>query len=123
MTKVIYVSSPYTGTPEQREERYLEVETFCTIKIQEGFTVFSPIVHNHQMLAHNPNLPITFDFWNDYCLNLLHVCDEMWVVTLDGWESSKGITGEMAFAHEYEIPVTFYDPLTCNPITARELFR
>ena len=122
-SNVIYISCPYTGTPEEREERYLSVEKFCAVLVQQGHTIISPITHNHNMLIHNPDMPVTFDFWNDYCLNLLSVCDELWVLMDDGWITSKGITGELAFAHEMNIPIKYFNPVTYNPIPARDIFK
>lgn len=111
LPEVIYVANPYTGTKEERAERFRAVEKFVAHLIRQGETAISPIVHNHE-LSINHNMPGDFAFWQKYCLNLLLVCDKLYVLMLDGWDTSVGVHDEVVEANELEIPIFYIDPIT-----------
>ncbi len=107
--EVIYVANPYTGTSYERNIRFLAVEKYTAHLIREGKTAISPIVHCH-VLAFRNGLPHDFAFWQNYCLNVLFICDEMHILCLDGWEESVGVNGEIAGASEQEKSIWCIDP-------------
>lgn len=74
-----------------------------------GQWVYSPIVHNH----HLADLGRDWSFWEEYDLTVLDRCDELHILTLDGWDMSKGVTGEKNFAFNKGTTVIFREP----PIT------
>ena len=103
---VIYVASPYTGTTQERQLRFEAVQHYTAHLIRSGKVAFSPIVHSHDLsIVHN--LPGTFDFWQNYCLDLLTICDEMHLLTLPEWEKSVGVLAEVQHAIEMEIDLTY----------------
>jgi len=106
---VIYIASTYSGTPQERNQRHREVQAYTAHLLSQGLTAISPIVHNHSMAALH-RLPHDFKFWQNYCLNLLAVCDCMHVLMLTGWEKSIGVQAEIAEAHALEITVKYIDP-------------
>jgi hypothetical protein len=76
----------------------------------EGNAVFSPIAHSHGVADHMPeHIRLDGDFWMEQDLALLAKCDEMAVLCLEGWEASKGLKREIAFASECGIPIQFLE--------------
>lgn len=106
---IIYVASPYSGTVEERSERYQEVMKYVAWLIKGGHTAFSPIVHSHTLSIEH-DTPSNFEFWQNYCLDLIDMCDIIYVLTMDGWQDSVGVQGEIAHATRKNILVKFIDP-------------
>lgn len=106
MKKRIYLASPYTH--EDREIRIVRFEsakTACASLLRQGHLVFSPIAHSHLLAEYN--LPIAFDFWQDWCLSFIEYwATDLYVLAIDGWETSKGIAIEKLEANKHNIPIT-----------------
>src|SRR4051812_15243129 len=84
---MIYLASPYShDDPTVREERFREACRATAALIDVGEVVYSPIVHSHPLAAHG--LPTAWEFWEKQDRELIARCDEVVVLTLDGWESS-----------------------------------
>ena len=104
---MIYLASPYTSQDNSVvEERHSWAEHVTAKLMIKGFVVFSPIVHNHK-LSQNYKLPKDYEFWEKYCLEMLSLASELYVLMLDGWEESKGVKAEIAFAKKQNIPITY----------------
>lgn len=111
-----YVASPYTpvGVTDEMErrsimaKRYMDVVLFCGDKMRKGHVVFSPIAHCHD-IANHCDLPKDYDFWKNYCISMLARAEELWVLRLSGWDTSKGIADELKFAREVGIRVRMID--------------
>jgi len=99
MKKLIYLASPYT-----HDDRAVEVERFrvaCRVAahiMRKGDHVFSPIAHSHNIATYG--LPSDFDFWREYDERMIYFCDSVAVVCLSGWETSRGVQGEIRFAEK-----------------------
>ena len=111
---MIYLGSPYSH-PESavREIRFDAACKAAAVLMQRGHLVFSPVCYSHQIAKHG--LPTDWIFWEKYDRAILRRCEEMWVLMLPGWKSSKGIQAEIKIAKELGMPVEFIDP--CNVIT------
>ena len=115
-----YVASPYTplGVSNKkekkkiREERYEKVSEFCAGCLNKGLFVYSPIVHCHE-LAKKFNMPTDAAYWREYNSVMLRASGGLWVYTLNGWDQSDGVQGELDIAHDNKVSVAFVDPL--NP--------
>jgi len=105
MTNLIYLASPYNSPdPEIRERRYkAAVRAACTV-LHMGLSVFSPIVHNHPLILHR-DLGRGWKLWQPQNENILIRCDQLWVLTLDGWDKSVGVAGEIAIARRQRIKI------------------
>ena len=105
--KMIYLASPYTDPDVNiQEQRYEEVTKVAAELTQEfGHAFILPITQSHQMVKHIPELGGSFANWKDIDLLFLSRCDEMWVVNMPGWDTSTGVTAEIRFAKEQNIPV------------------
>lgn len=95
----IYMGSPYTGTPEQQQERYEKARWATAQLLIAGTVVYSPIVHCHDLaLCHA--LPGDIDFWHWYDRAMIEAAHTLMVLTLPGWEKSKGLRWEIDLALE-----------------------
>lgn len=103
---MIYIASPYSGTPEQMESRYKAVADYTARMINVGLVVYSPIVHFHH-LANEHELPKDFEFWKNINIGMINVSTQLFVLCIDGWKESKGVKGEIEYAVSKGIPVTY----------------
>ena len=74
--------------------------------MREGRYVFSPISHTHP-IALACDLPLGFDYWEAYDKIILNHCLDMVVLTIQGWGESTGVQGEIGYARELDLPVTY----------------
>ncbi len=107
--EVIYLASPYSHPdPEQVEENYKIVSLKAAELCNEGLCVISPITYGHTLVTFK-EMPIDFEFWNNFCLTLLAKCDKMIVYKMPGWDKSKGVDHEISFAQDMGIGIEFLD--------------
>lgn len=105
---MIYIASPYAHPdPEVMAQRFHAVCAETAAIMRTGQVPYSPIAHNHY-LACNFSLPRGWDFWQRFDLEILSRCDEVWVLMLDGWLESKGVTAEIEAAETFGIPVLYF---------------
>jgi hypothetical protein len=91
---MIYLASPYSGTPEEMQERYEAARERTADFLSRNFMIYSPIVHCHELAKHH-NLPKDFAFWRDYNFHFLALAEQLWVYMLPGWHTSQGVTREV----------------------------
>ena len=104
---LVYLATPYSHLdPNVMHERFEAVNAVAARLMYDGLHVFSPISHTHP-IALAGDLPRGWEFWQEYDRAILSVCSKMIVLMLDGWETSKGVAGEMAIAKELVIPIEF----------------
>jgi len=106
---MIYLASPYTHPdPLEMQYRYEKACKATAHFLSLGFTVYSPIVHCHPITLEY-SLPKDFAFWQNLCLNMLAKADGLWVIQLDGWQKSEGVTAEIVYAVNRGLPVVYID--------------
>jgi len=94
---MIYLASPYTHIhADVMEERYQDALDYMCYLMERQRWVFSPIVHCHE-LAKKHSLPTHYSYWKKYNYHMLMRCDELYVLGIDGWRSSKGVRAELEF--------------------------
>jgi hypothetical protein len=107
---LIYLATPYShDDPEVRQKRFEVVNSVAAKLLSQGLHVYSPISHTHPV-AMAGDLPKTWEFWETYDRAFLSKCSLLLVLRQDGWQNSVGVKGEIAIAHEYNIPVNYMDP-------------
>lgn len=116
MSEYMYLASPYTGTPEVMLARFHEAKKALHALCHQRVWVYSPIVHCHQ-LALDHEMPTDFQFWLDYNHVMIEASCGIVVLGIDGWDRSKGVAEEMAFAKQIEKPIYFCDPNNNYEIT------
>jgi hypothetical protein len=89
--------------------------------MQRKYHIFCPIAHTHP-IATIGNLPLGFDFWEEFDREMIEHCEEFWVVGMPGWKESKGVTRELAIAKELRKPSYLISPSDpCNAMHWLEL--
>ena len=102
-----YIASPYSSpNGVVMTERFKQVESFVAQLLIADHFVYSPIVHCHE-LARGHELRTDFDYWQRYNRAMLSKASLLIVLMLDGWEDSKGVQAEIAFAEQCGIPVDY----------------
>lgn len=100
----IYLASPYTDKSDLiMHDRYLKVLEVTAQFQRYGITVYSPIVHNHDM-AKRHRMPKDSEFWAKHNENMLRAALIMYVLELEGWEKSTGIAKEIKFCRKHGVP-------------------
>jgi len=103
---IVYLASPYSHPdPRIREERYGHASYMAAMLMRDGRLVYSPIVHSHPLTR--LGLPTTWDYWRTLDEAMLSRCQELLVLTLDGWENSEGVMAEIRLARKLGIPVRY----------------
>jgi nucleoside 2-deoxyribosyltransferase len=106
---MIYLASPYSHPdPAIREERFRAACRAAAALLRSGRAVFSPIAHSHPLVEHG--LPTDWEFWQHCNVEHLQRCDEVMVLTLDGWQASVGVQAEIKIATELGRPVSYLTP-------------
>lgn len=106
---MIYLASPYSHPdPIIRKTRFLLAEQATAGLLTLGFFPYSPIVHCHE-LAEKYYMAPDFSFWRDYNIDMLRRADAFYILRIEGWAESKGVTHERGVAHLLNIPETFVD--------------
>ena len=91
----IYLASPYTHENHKVMKERVEAVTDATMALlKRGLFVFSPVVATAQLESRGEPK----EGWYRYCLWLLGHFEKLWVLKLDGWDESRGIQLELAFA-------------------------
>jgi hypothetical protein len=63
-------------------------------------------VHGHPLVRYG--LPVDWSFWERLARPQLERCDEMVVLTLDGWQESVGVQAELRHASVLRKPVRYW---------------
>jgi Domain of unknown function (DUF1937) len=76
--------------------------------VSEGKTVLSPITYGH-ILTEFHDMPTDWEFWNNFCFNLLIKCDRMIICKMEGWDKSRGISEEISIAKDHGILIEYME--------------
>lgn len=108
--KKIYLACCYTHEDQKvRDDRAEKIMKKAAELIQEGYFVFSPITHSHEM-AKKYDLPITFEYWAAANHSMIDWCDTVMVLKLNGWNESKGVKDEVEYSVCANKEVVFVNP-------------
>jgi len=111
---MIYISVPYTGTPEQVQERMNFTFAYFAYLANQQLHAMSPVLIGHQLIARGIVTP-SHDFWLPYSREMIRLSDEIHVLTVSGFDSSRGVTFEVTEGLEFNKPVIFVDPIELLP--------
>lgn len=106
---LVYLAVPYSHPdPAIQEQRFRAANRVAGILMERGHVVFSPISHSHP-IAEDYDLPREWAFWEAQDVAFLSVSSTLFVLAIDGWRESRGVTAEIAIAEERQIPVRLID--------------
>lgn len=104
-----YLACPYSHDKRSvRVKRFEAVNRVAGRLMREGKQVFSPISHTHP-IAEATELPLGWDFWQEYDRAFIEHSKEVIVLMLPGWKESTGVTAEIEIAKELGISVYFIE--------------
>ena len=103
---LIYLAIPYSGI----EDKSFEISSKVSAALlKKGYNVISPVVLGH-VIAEQNNLMLDHDDWYDIDLAILRRCDMLLVLTIAGWENSKGVQLEIEEAKKFGMPILYVYP-------------
>ena len=96
--KAIYLAGPYSHKIKEIEAVRRIMLTLVSTKLAvAGITVFSPITQSHEQ-EKTGLMAGDYDTWQKTDRKMVEKMDEVWVLILDGWKQSKGVTDEIYWA-------------------------
>jgi hypothetical protein len=102
--RLVYLASPYSHPSAAiRQRRYEQVLEATRLLMQDGHHVWSPIVYTHPMAK--TGMAMDWGYWAAFDTMMLNRCQELWILTLDGWRDSEGIRSELRLAPRLAMPV------------------
>lgn len=93
----LYLATPYSGTTEEQDQRFLEACRLAGFLITKGYTIFSPIAHS-KPIADACGLSHGHGFWSELNETWLRWASDLVVAKFPGWLESHRIRFEMAEA-------------------------
>ncbi len=106
-TKLFYIALPYSHYDKeivkQRVDKFSSLDSFLNLNYIQ---TVSPIL-KQTLLDRNKNLASDWNFWQTLSYTYLSRCDALIVYQLEGWENSVGVTEEIKFAQESNIPIIY----------------
>lgn len=115
-TRYLYLASPYShDDPAVRQWRYEQAVDAGAMLAKAGIWTFGPIAHSHEMCLRH-EMPYTFEFWDEWNRVMIRRSGGLLVLRMDGWETSRGIKAELAYAHTRNLPVDYMEWLHKCPV-------
>ena len=109
---LVYLASPYSNPSyDVRVARYARICFIAGQLIKEGHHIFCPIAMSHPIQEFAGTCG-SWEFWEEYDTAILLRCDELWVVTMPGWDESVGVQAEIKIAWDHGIKVRYIDANT-----------
>ena len=115
--KIAYLATPYTHKdPEIKEKRFKLVNRVAgELMRQRNEIVFSPISHTHP-IAKSCELPGGWEYWLEFDKAFLECCFKLYVLQIEGWDTSKGVMAEIKIAEDLGIEIEYinYEEIVCE---------
>ena len=109
---MIYIASPYSDPSDAMQyERFLLARNYAVSLMNSGFICFSPIAYGRQFQKQY-DMGGDFETWLEFNNKMMHASSYIHVLMLPGWDKSRGVAYEIAFATRNSIPVA---RITCAP--------
>ena len=108
---MIIVTGPYSSKDENLKKlRINTISNACLKLMYAGEISVSPLIFGLALIEKTgQDLPDTYDFWNKFCHEFVNISNKMYVLNMDGWESSNGTKDEIKKAIEIGIPIYLVD--------------
>lgn len=104
-----YCATPYTKVPEGYEYAMENATAVGAWAVEHGINVFVPIAHSHPIsLKVNPELN-THKTWMAQDKPMVFHAIGLIIAKIPGWQDSKGIAMEIAWAKEQGKPVYYLE--------------
>jgi len=109
----IYIMSPYACnndslTDDEKSKvmfgRFTMITQFAGYCISLGISVYSPITMSHP-INNFSEFKSGWETWGRQDFTFISKAKECWAVLYEGWKDSKGMTAEISFCNELNIPI------------------
>ena len=106
---MIFLSFPYSH-PEITiiRNRISLAEKIAASMIKSGLPVISPVLHWYNLL-NRFDIPSNYEFWKNYCYDMLAMSDILFVLKMKGWETSTGVMGEIKDSKYLGLTIKYHD--------------
>ena len=103
--KRILIVSPYNDPSEKVKEMRVKLTgLYCCKLFGKGHAPISTLLIGLSFASFGA-LPTDTDTWANFSIEMVKGCDEVHVLTLPGWEESKGVKIEIETAERLNIPI------------------
>lgn len=113
---ICYLATPYsfsnTSSEDEKRQRFNQVTRQALLLFNDGINVYSPITQHHTIARHGDTISLSTAEWMEFDLTFLSVANQMYVLMLDGWKESKGLSQEIKYARANHIPIEYIKPST-----------
>ncbi len=107
---MIYLACPFRHPDPFVQKKRCAATHYVAAQLSlQGKHVFSPLTHNEILIELTQDV-IPGEQWMQFDLAILAICKQLYVLKMDGWQSSKGVAREIAFAKENGISIHEIDP-------------
>lgn len=109
---LVYMATVYTKHPAGLERAFVDACELAGELIRKGVNVYSPIAHTHPIAKHANMDPLDHDMWLAFDEAMMDASDALVVMTMPGWQASKGIAHEIRRFQANNKPIYYLDPDT-----------
>lgn len=106
--EVIFLAMPYQHSDPKVVEKRIEIlHDVIAFLMKSNKIAIAPCL-NHSVVK-RAKIQIDPQYWAAYSAAHIPICSRMFVLTMEGWDQSSGIEGEIQLAKKFKIPVEFVD--------------
>jgi len=106
----VYVATPYTNYATGHDAAAHDAARISAKLMRLGLSVMSPIVHSHAVAQAGDLDKVDQGFWQRMDQPWVDVAEACIVVTLPGWDTSRGVAHEVASFLAAGKPVVYLEP-------------
>ena len=117
---MIAIVGPYGHKDEKiKQFRAITIAEACIKLLAHGKVGISPLAYGLGLrYVAGSELPDNYQNWDHFCRTLVSACSEVYVLNLEGWDSSVGVADEIKTAKEKGLPVYLVNYETLEIIRA-----
>ena len=106
-----YIAIPYSSPYDWvREYRFRLATEYAKILVECGLNPISPITHSHPMTQHG--LKGDWGTWEEIDRRIIPACEELHIITCDGWDKSTGLGKEKDIFYESNKTIKYVNPIS-----------
>jgi len=112
---IAYLGISYTGKHGPNCPRYMREGSFQMANavaarlMEDGEIVFSPISHSHPISDFMVDFVHEHDFWMQYNVRMMEMCNRIYVIKTREWKRSRGLRFEIQWFMDHNYPVFILD--------------
>lgn len=107
---MIYIACPFRSPDLLTRLHRVDMSSKYAYKLmREGHVCFSPLSHSFPIENVDDSYTIPDDMWMRVDIGILHHCEQLHVLMLDGWKESVGVGKEIEFSLSRRIPILYVE--------------